>query len=98
MLPPDAVRKAAFKRKGPTIAIVIGGEAKHAPPEAKSDKKPMDDTQDEGQDEQDPCDECTCERCGNKYDPADAKPDATDEYPVMEKKPPQDERQAEEKA
>ena len=40
MLPPDAVRKAAFKRKGPTIAIVIGGEAKHGPPK-------MDEEEDE---------------------------------------------------
>ena len=86
MLPPDAVRKAAFKRKGPTIAIVIGGEAKHGPP--KTDEEKDEPKKGYGIPKDDPCEECSCEHCGNTYDPADAKNADADE---------QDEEEAEEK-
>lgn len=69
MLPPDAVRKAAFKRKGPTIAIVIGGGPKSAPPKEEAIAKDED-----GED-------VTCPKCGHRFDPMESveEPKAEDE-------------------
>lgn len=81
MLPPDAVRKGAFKRKGPSIAIVIGGPAKRGPSDQDED---MDEEKDEpkkgyGVPKNVPCEECECSKCGHMYDPADAKNDDMEE-------------------
>ncbi len=88
MLPPDAVRKAAFKRKGPTIAIVIGGEAKHGPPNTEKDEEEDEPKKGYGMPKYVPCEECECSKCGHVYDPADAKNADAEE---------QDEEEAEEK-
>lgn len=81
MLPPDAVRKAAFKRKahGPSIAIVIGAP-KGAPPKPKDEDEEYEAPAEESA-------ECACPKCGHVFDPAEAKNADAEE---------QDEEQAEE--
>ncbi len=72
-LAPDAARKGAFKRKGPTIAIVIGGAPKDAPPKNNAIAEDAD-----GED-------ATCPKCGHRFDPLksveeDRAEDASDAY------------------
>lgn len=89
-LAPDAARKGAFKRKGPTIAIVIGSGPKGAPPK------------DEAMAEDEDGEDVTCPKCGHRFDPMesveeDKAEDESDAYADDKKADDDDEEEDEEK-